>query len=229
MSARGGSPAGRPPTPWQGPEQGIPSLREAIREDLAEMARAKGTPWPSVGALLDVLALPGTWAVIVFRLGNTAHHRGLRPLSRLAYFANVVLFGCELHPGAIVGPGLVVPHPVGMGFAAGCRIGRRARLLRHTAMGGAGNPKRPGQPTLGDDVTLLDSAKVLGPVTIGDRSIIGANATVVDDIPPDVFVRGPRKSSEWRPLRELGLGKQAEAEIGYGRDVVGAASVRGGS
>ena len=203
-------------TPDPAPLPGVPPIGEAIRGDLAEMAKAKGTRFPSVGGYIDVLSIPGTWAVIVFRLASTCHHKGLRPLSRLFYFLNIVLFGAELHPGAIAQPGLVIPHPVGMGFASGCRLGRRCRLLRGTAMGGAGNPKRPGQPTLGDDVWLMDSAKVLGPVTIGDRSIIGTLAVVVDDIPPDVFVYGVRKSDTWRPLEDMGLGERAERARGYG-------------
>jgi len=194
----------------------IPSLRDAIRGDLEQMAKVKECRYPSIGGAIDILSIPGTWAVILFRLASTAHHNGIRPLSRFLFFLNTVLFGVELHPGAIVQPGLVIPHPVGMGFASGCRIGRRCLMLRGTAMGGAGNPKRPGQPTLGDDVTLLDSAKVLGPVHIGDRSMIGTNAVVVDDVPPDTFVYGVRKSEVMRPLAEMGLGEQAEAELGYG-------------
>ncbi len=194
----------------------VPTLWTAVRGDLEHAAKVKESPFPSVSGLLDILALPGTWAVIIFRLASTAHHRGIRPLSRLLYFLNIVLFGAEMHPGAVVQPGLVVPHPVGMGFAGGCRIGRRALLLRNSAMGGAGNPKRPGQPTLGDDVVLLDSARVLGPVTVGDRSILGASALVNDDVPPDVFVYGVRKSEDMRPLDEMGLGEKAEAALGYG-------------
>jgi len=197
-------------------EMGVPTLREAIRGDLEQMAKVKEARLPSIGGYLDILSIPGTWAVLLFRLSSTAHHKGIRPLSRLLFFATTVLFGAELHPGAVVQPGLVIPHPVGMGFASGCRIGRRALFLRATAMGGAGNPKRPGQPLLGDDVTLLDSAKVFGPVRVGDRSIIGTDAVVVDDVPPDTFVYGARKSDVMRPLAEMGLGEQAEAEIGYG-------------
>jgi serine O-acetyltransferase len=206
--------SGRPPEAAQ--EMTVPPLREAIRGDLAQMAKVKETRYPSIGGAIDILSIPGTWAVIIFRLASTAHHKGIRPVSRFLFFMNTVLFGVELHPGAIVQPGLVIPHPVGMGFASGCRIGKRCLMLRGTAMGGAGNPKRPGQPRLGDDVTLLDSAKVLGPVYIGDRSMIGTNAVVVDDVPPDTFVYGVRKSDTMRPLAEMGLGEQAEAEIGYG-------------
>jgi serine O-acetyltransferase len=203
--------------PDQSFEREVPPLGVAIRGDLAQTAKMKECEFPSIGGAIDILSLPGTWAVIIFRLASTAHHKGLRPVSRLLFFVNAVLFGCELHAGAIVQPGLVVPHPVGMGFATGCRIGERAMLMRHTAMGAAGNPKRPGVPSLGDDVVLLDSAKVLGPVHVGDRSMIGTNAVVVDDIPADMFVYGVRKSDTMRPLAEMGLGEQAEAELGYGR------------
>jgi serine O-acetyltransferase len=186
-------------------EPGVPTLREAIRGDLAEMARRKGTRFPSLGGAIDILSLPGTWSVILFRVASTAHHKGLRPVSRLVFFLNCVVFGSEMHPGAFVQPGLVVPHPVGMGFASGVRIGRRVLMLRNTAMGGGGNPKRRGHPSLGDDVILMDSARVLGPVHVGDRTMIGTDAVVADDIPPDMFVHGPRRATEMRPLAEMGL------------------------
>jgi serine O-acetyltransferase len=195
---------------------GVPSLLAALQGDLLQMAKLKETRYPSLGGLLDILTIPGTWAVILFRLASTAHHRGLRPLSRFFFFLDVVLFGAELHPGAIVQPGLVIPHSVGVGVGGGCRIGHRVQIFRAVGMGGAGNPKRPGQPTLGDDVIVLDGAKVFGPAHIGDRSIIGASAVVVDDVAPDMFVYGASKSDRVRPLAEIGLGERAESELGYG-------------
>ncbi len=199
------------------------------------MAKLKETRYPSIGGLLDILTIPGTWAVILFRLASTAHHSGLRPLSRFFFFLDVVLFGAELHPGAIVQPGLVIPHSVGVGFGGGCRIGHRVQLFRAVGMGGAGNPKRPGQPTLGDDVIVLDGAKVFGPAPhrrpVDHRR---PSAVVVDDVPPDMFVYGASKSDRVRPLAEIGLGERAESDLGYGAaarraEVNGsAASRRGG-
>lgn len=190
---------------------GIPALREAVRADLEHMAEVKGCRYPSVGGLVDVLTFPGTWAVILFRLASTAHYKGLRPLSRFFYFVNVVLFGAELHPSAIVQPGLVIPHPVGIAMGGECRVGRRALLFRGIALGGIGDPKRPGQPVLGNDVVVFDSASVFGPVHVGDRSMIGTKALVVDDVEPDMFVFGARKSHLVRPLTEMGLDQHAAA------------------
>jgi serine O-acetyltransferase len=182
-----------------------PPLREAIASDLAEMAKAKGTAYPSVGGLADVLSLPGTWATIVWRVAITCHHRGLKPISRMLYFANIVLFGAELQPGVVVDRGVVIPHPVGIGVASGCTIGKRARLMGGVRMGGNANPDKPGHPTLGDDVWILDGAKVFGPTAIGDRSIVGTSAIVSEDVPPDMFLFGARRSDTMRPLADLGL------------------------
>ena len=195
---------------------GPPPFWEAVKGDLAEIASLKEAPWPSAATAIDVLALPGTWAVIVFRIGSTMHHRGLKPISRICYFMNIVLFGSELHNAAVVQPGLVLPHPNGVAFGGQLRVGVRCKLLRHSGMGGAGNPKKPGMPIVGDDVWFLDSAKALGPVTIGDRAMIGANALVADDVPADMFVFGPKPSTEMRPISELGIGAKAEREQGYG-------------
>jgi serine O-acetyltransferase len=183
-----------------------PSLRQAIASDLAEMAKAKGTPYPSVGGVADVLTLPGTWATIIWRIAIACHHGGLKPISRLLYFANIVIFGAELQPGVVVGLGVVIPHPVGIGVASGCTIGARARLMGGVRMGGNANPDKPGHPSLGDDVWILDGAKVFGPTTIGDRSIVGTSAIVSEDVPADMFIFGARRSDVMRPLADLGLG-----------------------
>ena len=182
-----------------------PAFIVAVKADLAEMAKVKGTPYPSLGGLADVLTLPGMWATILWRVANELHERGLRPLSRLCYFLNIVLFGAELMPGAVVGPGVVIPHPVGIGVASGTVFGSRVRLMRAIAIGGSGDPKKPGHPHVGDDVWIMDSAKLFGPVTVGDRSIIGTGAVIANDIPADVFVYGARKSDAMRPLQEMGL------------------------
>jgi serine O-acetyltransferase len=85
-----------------------------------------------------------------------------------------------------VGPGLVIQH----GFASiivARRIGANCWVNQQVTIGSG--PK-PGFPTLGDDVRIAPGAKVLGGVTIGDRSTVGANAVVTKDVPPDVTVVG---------------------------------------
>jgi len=199
------------PAPAPAPEPDLepaptnPPFWSGVRADLAEMAKVKGTPYPSAAGLVDVLSLPGTWAVILWRLANLLYERKLRPLSRMVYFLNIVIFGAELQPGSIVGPGMVMPHPVGMGVATSTVLGSRVRLMRSLAIGGSGDPKRPGHPRIGDDVWIMDGGKVFGPVTVGDRTILGTNAIISQDVPADMFVYGARRSDVMRPLAELGL------------------------
>jgi serine O-acetyltransferase len=155
------------------------------------MAELKKARWPSVTGLVDILLLPGTWAVLLFRISGALHRAGVRPLSRLVYFLNCVLFGADLAPSAVVGPGLALPHPVGVAFSP-VHIGRRARLMGGVRLGGGGydDPTRDGLPTLGDDCYVFDGAKVFGSVNIGDRVVVGTNSVVSRDIPSDVIVVG---------------------------------------
>ncbi len=173
-------------------EAGPAGLWRTIRADLAATAKLKGSPGLTVGAAIDVLALPGTWAVILFRLAAFCHRSHLRPFSRMLFFLNVVLFGADLAPGAQVGPGLSIPHPVGCGWGSGLTVGLNVIMTGAARFGTAAaqDEGRMGQPTIGDEVVLLDGAKAMGPVMIGDRAVVGANALVLHDVPPDAIVVG---------------------------------------
>jgi serine O-acetyltransferase len=161
-----------------------------VRADLAAVARLKGARFPTLGAVIDVLTLPGTWAVLLFRTAHALHHSGLRPLSRLLYFANVVLFGADLAPGARIGPGLAIAHPVFCGWGNELEIGRNCIMTGGVRFGTAASPERKGHPVVGDDVYFLDAAKVLGAVKIGDRAVVASNALVLQDVPADAVVVG---------------------------------------
>lgn len=165
-----------------------PWLLPLIWSDLEAFASLKGRKLNNPLWLIDVLLHPGVMAVIVYRLASFFHRWYLRPFSRLLYIFNFILFSCELMPGSRIGPGLAMPHPVGVGVANTTRIGRNARLLGLVRLGG--NWGTSGQPVVGDDCWLMDGAKVFGPVRIGDRSIVAADTMVVQDVPPDVVVAG---------------------------------------
>jgi serine O-acetyltransferase len=170
---------------------GTPGFLDLVRADLASMADLKKARWPSASGLVDILMLPGTWAVLLFRVSGALHRLGLRPFSRLVYFLNCVLFGADLAPSAEVGPGLALPHPVGVAFS-GVRLGSRVRVMGGARLGGGGydDLERDGLPTIGDDCYIFDGAKVFGNVTVGDRVVVGTNSVVSRDIPSDVIVIG---------------------------------------
>lgn len=193
-----------------------PPLLAALRADAAELSTVKGSTARGVGMWLDVLTLPGFWCVALWRVGNALHERGLRPLSRLTYFLTMVLFGADLPAGAVVGPGVVVPHPIGVAMASDVVIGSRCRIMGQVRIGGSGQGGRRGHPSVGDDVWLLDSAKVFGPVHIGSGSVLGTSVVVSQDIEPGMLVLLSRAATELRirPRRDTATPSPTEtAEV----------------
>lgn len=168
-----------------------PGFREAVRADFAAMAKAKKARYPSLAGLIDILMLPGTWAVLLFRMSVALHRAGLRPFSRILYFANSVLFSVDMIPTAVVGPGLALPHPIGVGMGD-VRIGRNVTLMGGVRLGtGAfGDLSRDGWPTIGDNCFLMDGAKLFGPVVVGHDTVVATNSVVVRDLPPNVIAMG---------------------------------------
>jgi len=160
------------------------SLLALIRSDYGGYLGLERVRRMSLRRRFDVLTQVGFWAVVTFRLGVASHRAGLFPVARLLYVVNVVLFGAELSPRARVGPGLVIPHPVGVGIGAGAQVGRNVLLLKGTTLGtaGLGNPAEDGFPVVGDGCRIMDGAKLLGPIQIGARAQIGANALVMRSV-----------------------------------------------
>ena len=170
---------------------------------MGAFAKLKGTTLRSPLTVIDVLLHPGVMAVILYRLASFFHRWYLRPISRLLYIVNYILFSCELTPSSHIGPGLAMPHPVGVGVSNNARLGRNVTVLGLVRIGGAWGTR--GQPVIGDECYLMDGAKVWGAVTIGDRAIIGGDSMVLKDIPPNMVAAG-------RPARVIKDRDTYEAE-----------------
>ncbi|HET8568511.1 MAG TPA: serine O-acetyltransferase [Candidatus Limnocylindria bacterium] len=182
-------------------DEPAPSLRHVIAEDLRSFAELKRGRLSSLVGVLDVLLFPGVLAVLIFRLAGAFHRARLRPISRLLYIADLVLFSVDLAPGAKVGPGLALPHPVGVAIAPDARIGRWVRIFQGVSVGGVSfeDPERDGFPTVGDRCWIFSGAKVLGPIDIGDDAMIASNALVIRSVPPGgVVVGNPARVVRYR-------------------------------
>jgi serine acetyltransferase len=86
------------------------------------------------------------------------------------------------------GADLFLPHPYGIVVHAGVVIGERCTIFQHVTIGET--TTRPGVPVLSDDVVVGAGAAILGGVVVGDAARIGANAVVVDHVPPGAVVVG---------------------------------------
>ena len=93
--------------------------------------------------------------------------------------------GIEIHPGAAIGNNLFIDHGMGVVIGETAEVGDNVTIYHGVTLGGTGKETGKRHPTVGDDVLLGAGVKVLGPVVIGKGSRVGANSTVLSDIPPD--------------------------------------------
>lgn len=167
-----------------------------VREDVAS-ARLRD---PAARSGVEIALLyPGMHAVWTHRISHRMWRRGLRlPARALSQFARF-LTGIEIHPGATLGRRLFIDHGMGVVIGETAEVGDDVLLYHGVTLGGRTRTGGKRHPTLGHGVAVGAGAKVLGPVVIGDRSAIGANAVVTRDAPADsVLVGVPAKARQRR-------------------------------
>lgn len=96
----------------------------------------------------------------------------------------------EIHPGAQIGKGIFIDHGAGIVIGETTIIGDNCIIYQGVTLGGTGKQTGKRHPTLGEDVQVSAGAKILGNITIGDHSKIGANSVVIKDVPPYSTVVG---------------------------------------
>ncbi len=111
--------------------------------------------------------------------------RGLHAVSHRLWS---VLTQAELPLTCRIDGGLKLPHPNGVVIHPRTIIGPNCIIFQQVTLGTSGNG--PGAPVVGGGVDIGAGAKVLGPVTIGDHAMIGANAVVTQDVPKGAIVAG---------------------------------------
>ena len=122
----------------------------------------------------------------LYYLSHWLHRRGVPVLPRVCMLLIRVLYGSFVPFQVQIGPGVSFGHRQGIVIARSARIGSRC-TIRHqvTIANGAG-----GAAQIGDDVKIGAGAKIIGPVSIGHRARIGANAVVMKDVASDTTVVG---------------------------------------
>lgn len=98
--------------------------------------------------------------------------------------------GIEIHPGATIGRRFFIDHGMGVVIGETAQIGNDVTLYHGVTLGGVSLEKGKRHPTLEDNVVVGVGAKVLGNITIGEGSRIGANAVVVRSVPANSVVVG---------------------------------------
>jgi serine O-acetyltransferase len=137
-----------------------------------------------------LLCYPGLHALWFYRLSHWLWVRKLLVLGRFVSHLGRFFTGIEIHPGATIGHGLFIDHGLGTVIGETAEIGEHVTLYHNVTLGGVSWRKEKRHPTVEDQVVIGAGAQVLGPITIGARSRIGANAVVVRDVPSDSVVTG---------------------------------------
>ncbi|MBU0985224.1 MAG: serine O-acetyltransferase [candidate division Zixibacteria bacterium] len=140
---------------------------------------------------LEVLLYPGFRAIVAHRFIHFIHKLGVPFLPRLLSEINRFMTGLEIHPGATIGPGFFVDHGMGVVIGETTIIGKNCVIFHNVTLGGTGKHDGKRHPTLGDNVYIGTGATLLGPLTVGDNVMIGANSFIVMcDVPSNVTVAG---------------------------------------
>jgi serine O-acetyltransferase len=143
-----------------------------------------------VGTVEILAAWPGLHALLAHRLAHALYRAGVPFAPRLIAAAARSLTGIEIHPAALIGARFVIDHGMGVVIGETAEIGDDVTLYQGVTLGGTGFATGKRHPTVQDNVTVGSGAKMLGPITIGHGSKIGANTVVIHDVPPNATVVG---------------------------------------
>jgi serine O-acetyltransferase len=158
-----------------------------IREDVRSVLERD----PAARSRLEVLlCYPGLWAVWYHRVAHRLWAMKLRLLARLlSQFARLVT-GVDIHPGALLGRRLFIDHATGVVIGETAIVGSDVTLYQGVTLGGTGKGQGKRHPTLCDGVFVGNNANVLGNITVGQNSRVGAGSVVLTDVPPNSTVVG---------------------------------------
>ncbi|HEX9830369.1 MAG TPA: serine O-acetyltransferase EpsC [Thermodesulfobacteriota bacterium] len=146
---------------------------------------------PAARSTLEVIfAYPGFHAIFLHRIANWLWNNQLNLMARGLSHISRFLTGIEIHPGAKIGKCFFIDHGMGVVIGETSDIGDNVTLYHGVTLGGTSFTRGKRHPTIEDNVTIGAGAKILGPLTVGSNSKIGANSVVIVDVPPNSTVVG---------------------------------------
>jgi serine O-acetyltransferase len=160
---------------------------DSIRRDIQVVLERD----PAARSTLEVLfCYPGVHALAFHRVAHRLWGAGWRALARFTSHVARFLTGIEIHPAAHLGRGLFIDHGMGVVIGETAEVGENVSLLHGVTLGGTSLKREKRHPTLGNNVVVGAGATVLGAITVGDNSRIGAGSVVVRDVPANAVVVG---------------------------------------
>lgn len=162
-------------------------LITALKKDLEAALKND----PAANSRAEVIFLyPGFHAVVGYRLSNWLWHANYKFLARLLSRFTQIISGVDIHPGAEIGAGFFIDHAYGVVIGETAIVGNNVTIFHGVTLGGKDNIKTKRHPTIGDNTMIGAGAKILGDITIGSNSIVGANSVVTRSFPDNSTIVG---------------------------------------
>ena len=159
---------------------------------------------PAPRSRWEILLYPGAWALFFHRIAHWLFEAKLYFLARLVNHISRFLTAIDIHPGATIGKNFFIDH----GFTVigeTVEIGDNVTIYQCVTLGGTNPANGMGgkrHPTIRDHVIIGSGAQIIGPITVGDRARIGANAVVTDDVPEGATMIGLKARSTLVPAED---------------------------
>jgi serine O-acetyltransferase len=210
----------------------LPTDDEALPAEAIPTPIRKRTRWPddidviyekdpAACNIFEVLTYQGLHAVLLHRIAHTLYRRHVPLIPRLiSQIGRLLTAGIEIHPGARIGKRFFIDHGTGVVIGETAEIGDNVMLYHQVTLGATGWWKHRGDgrvkrhPTIEDNVTIGVGASVLGPITVGHDSKIGAMALVLESLPPHSIVVAQPARLQIRPGAAKELESQWDEESG---------------
>ncbi|HSJ39365.1 MAG TPA: serine O-acetyltransferase [Planococcus sp. (in: firmicutes)] len=162
-------------------------MLKALKEDIGIVFEQD----PAARSYLEViLTYAGVHAIWAHRLAHFFFKNNLFFLARVISQISRFFTGIEIHPGAVIGRRFFIDHGMGVVIGETCVIGDNVTIFQGVTLGGTGKESGKRHPTLEDNVLVATGAKVLGSITIGEGSKVGAGSVVLKNVPPNSTVVG---------------------------------------
>ena len=160
---------------------------KAIREQIDTIFRDD----PAAKSAVEIFfCYPGFHAILLHRFAHRLHGAGLVLLARIIAQLNRFLTGIEIHPAAKIGRRFFIDHGMGVVIGETTEIGDDVLIYQGVTLGGTGKEKGKRHPTIRNNVVIGTGAKILGNITIGNHTKVGAGSVVIRSVPDHSTVVG---------------------------------------
>ena len=159
---------------------------------------------PAPRSRWEILLYPGVWALGFHKAAHWLFEAKLYFLARLINHISRFLTAIDIHPGATIGRNFFIDH----GFTVigeTAEIGDNVTIYQCVTLGGTNPTNGVGgkrHPTLADNVIVGSGAQIIGPITVGERARVGANAVVMEDVPAGATMVAVKARSTLVPAEE---------------------------